>query len=179
MWEHTLLPGAIPAAEMALRLGVAALLGMALGLDRELRGIPAGIRTHGLVALSAAAVTVSGLMLYAEVRAGGGDSDPLRVVQGIFQAISFIGVGLVFVARGEVHNLTTAASLMLSAGIGIAAGAGQHALAAMAVGIGVVLLTLVRLLERLILGSKGRRHNGGRTDGAAARQRGEGPAPPQ
>lgn len=147
-------PQPIPDLEIALRLGLAALLGMALGLDREMRGLAAGIRTHGLIALSAAAVMASGLLLYAEVRGGQADADPLRVVQGIFQAIGFIGAGLVFARHGDVHNVTSAASITLVTAIGIAAGAGQYKLTAIATGLGILMLSLVRVAERLIPGSK-------------------------
>lgn len=146
-------PQAISDLAIVLRLGMAALLGMALGLDREMRGLAAGIRTHGLIALGAAAVILSGLLLYAEVRAGSGDADPLRVVQGIFQAIGFIGAGLVFARHGDVHNVTSAASITLATAIGIAAGAGQYRLAAIAAGFGILMLSAVRVLERLIPGS--------------------------
>jgi putative Mg2+ transporter-C (MgtC) family protein len=63
-------------SEMVIRLGVATLCGMLLGLDRELRGISAGLRTHALVSLSSAVITVSALELYGDTRAHGGDSDP-------------------------------------------------------------------------------------------------------
>src|SRR4030095_4091399 len=54
-----------------------------LGLDRELRGIAAGLRTHALVSLSSAVITISALDLYEAVRAHGGNSDPMRVIQGL------------------------------------------------------------------------------------------------
>ncbi|MBR0666458.1 MgtC/SapB family protein [Roseomonas hellenica] len=146
-------PHAISDLGIFLRLGTAALLGMALGLDREMRGLAAGIRTHGLIALSAAAVMVSGLLLYAAVRTGHGDADPLRVAQGIFQAIGFIGAGLVFARHGDVHNVTSAASITLATAIGIAAGAGQYKLTAIATGLGILMLSVVRVMERLIPGS--------------------------
>ncbi|CAH2601073.1 Protein MgtC [Rhodovastum atsumiense] len=146
-------PTMLTERELLLRLGLACLLGMLLGLDREARGLPAGIRTHGLSALSAASVTLCGLILYAEVRAGGGEADPLRVVQGIAQAIAFIGAGLVFVARGDVHNLTSAANIWLAAAVGIAAGLGLPFLAALTTLFGVFLLVVMRLVEHLIPGS--------------------------
>jgi putative Mg2+ transporter-C (MgtC) family protein len=145
-------PGALDAETMALRLGLAMLCGLALGLDREVRGKAAGLRTHALIALGAAVVTVSGLLMFRDVERAGGQADPLRVVQGIFQALGFIGAGLVFVARGDARNLTTAASIVLAAGIGIAAGAGQALLAAVATGFGLALLTVMDLLARLVSG---------------------------
>lgn len=152
--SQTALSQTIPTLEIALRLGLAALLGMALGLDREMRGLAAGVRTHGLIALSAATVIVAGLLLYAEVRESHGDADPLRVVQGIFQAIGFIGAGLVFARHGQVHNVTSAASITLATAIGIAAGGGEYRLTAVATGMGLLVLTVVRVIERVIPGSR-------------------------
>jgi putative Mg2+ transporter-C (MgtC) family protein len=130
--------------EIALRLGVATVVGILLGLDRELRGFPAGVRTHGLVALSSAAITVSALKL-TEVYE---DSDPLRVVQGLAQAIGFIAAGLIFAARGTVHNTTTAANVWLAAALGIAAGAAHYDVVAVATGFGIVILVVVGLIEK-------------------------------
>ena len=71
-------------SEIILRLGIATAAGLLLGLDRELRGISAGIRTHALVAMSSALITVSALILYDDLRASGQpDLDQLRVVQGL------------------------------------------------------------------------------------------------
>ena len=135
--------------ELALRLGLAALIGLLLGLDREMRGHDAGIRTHALVALSSAMIMVSSLLLYAEMRTSGGDGpDPLRAVQGLAQSIGFIAAGLIFVAGGGVKNVTSAANLWLATAVGIAAGAGQFGLVAVTTALGVLLLTVVRVAER-------------------------------
>ncbi len=136
--------------DILLRLGCGTLVGMALGFDREIRGFDAGLRTHGLVALSSAMLTVSSLMLFDEVRGLGGDSDPLRVVQGLAQAIGFIAGGLIFVRGGGVMNMTTASSVWTACAAGIAAGAGQFALLGIASGMAIVLLTLVGLAERFL-----------------------------
>ena len=141
-------------SEILVRLSLAALFGLVLGLDRELRGIAAGLRTHALVSVSSAAITVSAVMMAAEAReALGQDLDPLRVIQGLAQAIGFIAAGLIFVHHRDVHNLTSAANLWLATAVGVAAGAGQLFLAAVSVGFGVAIVTLVRVLERWIPGS--------------------------
>lgn len=145
--------GTFTALELFERLGAAALLGMLLGLDRELRGFAAGVRTHGILALSAALVVISGLMLHAETRNAGGEADPLRVVQGLFQGVGFIGAGLVFTRHRDVHNLTSAASIILALSMGIAAGAGQWMLAGIATAIGLIMLTVVRVVEGWLPGS--------------------------
>jgi putative Mg2+ transporter-C (MgtC) family protein len=136
-------------ADMLLRLGLATGAALLLGLDRELRGIAAGMRTHALVGLSAAVITLSALLLADELRrAGDADIDPLRAIQGLAQAIGFIAAGAIFVARGDVHNLTSAATLWLAAALGIAAGAGQIELTLAAFAIGGLVLTVLRPLER-------------------------------
>jgi putative Mg2+ transporter-C (MgtC) family protein len=147
--------GGFALADVAARLGAACIAGLALGLDRELRGMPAGLRTHALVSLSAASIMVSALMLYADLPDGGDPGpDVLRVVQGLAQAVGFVAAGVVFVSRGGVRNLTTAANLWLATGAGIAAGAGQLALAAVSVALGVAVLVLVRAVELVLPGSR-------------------------
>ncbi|AWN49956.1 MgtC/SapB family transporter [Methylobacterium terrae] len=135
-------------AEIVGRLGAATLCGLALGLEREWRGKDAGLRTHALVALSSAVITTSALSLYAVVRREGGDADPLRVIQGLAQAIGFISAGTIFVARRNVKNLTTAASLWFAASSGIVAGAAQFTLLAVAMGFGLAILIVLTLLHR-------------------------------
>ncbi|WAJ26933.1 MgtC/SapB family protein [Antarcticirhabdus aurantiaca] len=140
--------------DMAMRLGLATAVGLALGLDRELRGGAAGIRTHALVSMSSAVITVSALLLFDELKTMPGASiDPLRVVQGLAQAIGFVAAGSIFVSGGNVRNLTSAANIWLAAALGIACGAGQFALVFLGAGFGLVILTLVRIAERRLPGS--------------------------
>src|SRR3546814_15180985 len=84
-----------------------------------MRGHEAGIRTHALVALSSAMIMVSSLILYDQLRGDGAATDPLRAIQGLSQAIGFIAAGLIFVRRGEVRNMTTAANIWIACAIGI------------------------------------------------------------
>jgi putative Mg2+ transporter-C (MgtC) family protein len=140
--------------EVFLRLALATVCGLLLGLDREVRGIAAGLRTHAMISLSSAVITLSSFMIYNEVRASGqGDPDPLRVIQGLAQAIGFIGAGAIFVARGNVRNLTTAANMWLAAAVGIAAASGQFVLLLLATIFGVIIITGLRILERYLSGS--------------------------
>jgi len=132
--------------DLLTRLGVAAVLGLLLGLDRELRGHAAGLRTHGLICFAAAAMTVSIIALYLEL--GGARMDPLRIYEATGAFIGIIGAGLIVFSKGQVKNLTTAAHLWLAAVIGIACGAGQWPLVAIAAAISVVMLTLLGLVER-------------------------------
>ena len=135
-------------SELLLRLGAASFVGLLLGLDRELQGHEAGIRTHALVALSSAMIMASSLMLTAQLRGDEFQPDPLRAVQGLAQAIGFIAAGVIFVRGASVVNMTTAANIWVAAAIGIASGAGQYRLVLVGTGLGFVLLTLLKLFQR-------------------------------
>lgn len=131
--------------DLLSRLGVAAVLGLLLGLDREIRGHEAGFRTHGLICFSAAMMTVSIIALYTQI--GGERSDPLRIYEATGAFIGIIGAGLIVFSKGEVKNLTTAAHLWLAAVIGIACGAAQWPLVLIGSAISVIMLTLLSLVE--------------------------------
>jgi len=131
--------------DLLSRLGVAAVLGLLLGLDREVRGNAAGFRTHGLICFSAAAMTVSIIALHGQI--GGTKSDPLRIFEATGAFIGIIGAGLIVFSKGEVKNLTTAAHLWLAAVIGIACGAAQWPLVLIASVISVVMMTLLGFVE--------------------------------
>lgn len=132
--------------DLLSRLGGAAVLGLLLGLDRELRGHAAGLRTHGLVCFAAATMTVSIIALYNQLE--GDRMDPLRVFEAAGAFIGIIGAGLIVFSRGKVHNLTTAAHLWLAAVVGIACGAGQWPIVLIGGLVSLVMLTLLRVVER-------------------------------
>jgi putative Mg2+ transporter-C (MgtC) family protein len=132
--------------EVLMRLAIAALTGLLLGLDRELRGHAAGLRTHGLVCFTTAAMTVSMIALYRQI--GGERMDPLRIFEATGAFVGIIGAGLIVFSRGRVKNLTTAAHLWLAAVAGIACGAGQWPLVAMAAAVSIVMLTLLTIVEK-------------------------------
>jgi putative Mg2+ transporter-C (MgtC) family protein len=140
--------------EISLRLGVAAAIGLLLGLDRELTGKEAGIRTHALVALSAAMIMVSSLTLTAQLSTDAHLLDPLRSIQGLSQALGFIAAGVIFVRGANVVNMTTAANIWIAAAVGIAAGCGQYGLVLVGTAMGMILLTLFRVIERFLPGAK-------------------------
>lgn len=134
--------------EIVTRLAVAMAAGLVLGFDREVRGKDAGLRTNAMVALSSCIVMVSGMLLYDQVNAAeDGDVDPLRIVQGIAQAIGFIAAGMIFVSRGNVLNLTSAANVWFAAALGMAAGLGQYLLVGVSVIFGLIVLTGIRFVE--------------------------------
>nr|WP_246500688.1 MgtC/SapB family protein [Azospirillum rugosum] len=135
--------------EILLRFGLASLFGLLLGLDREVRGISAGVRTHMLVALSSAVTMLFALELFEELSVRGeSDPDPTRAIQGLAQAIGFLCAGVIFVARGSVRGLTTAASLWMTSAIGMAAGAGQYKIALAAILYAVAIVSVMWLVMR-------------------------------
>ena len=136
-------------SEMLWRFGLASLFGLLLGLDREVRGISAGVRTHMLVALSSATTMLIALELFEEISARGeADPDPTRAIQGLAQAIGFLCAGVIFVARGSVYGLTTAASMWMTSSIGMAAGAGMYQIATAAVLFAFLIVTVMWLVMR-------------------------------
>jgi putative Mg2+ transporter-C (MgtC) family protein len=125
--------------EMALRLLLATVLGGVIGLQRELSGKEAGLRTNMLICLGSALLTV--LSIYAFP-----GSDPARLAGGIATGIGFIGAGVILHRTGgAVTGLTTAATIWAVAGIGIAAGAGKYIIAAVATLLALVILLLPHL----------------------------------
>lgn len=136
--------------EILLRLGVAAVIGLLLGLDRESRGHAAGMRTHGLICVSAAATVVSVIALYYQL--DGERIDPLRLYEAIGAFVGIIGAGLIVFSRGRLHNLTTAAHLWLTAVIGIACGSGQWPLVLIGTIVSLVMMTVLRVVEHRVFG---------------------------
>lgn len=113
-----------------------------MGVNRELRGKPAGMRTHALVSLGAALVTLSSDYLASQAITY--DSNTVsRSIQGIVAGVGFLGGGVILKTsdRGSVRHLTTAASIWVVACIGIVCGVGQWPLATAA-----TLLTLLMLV---------------------------------
>lgn len=148
----TLLPEGLDYDAM-LRLLAAAGIGMAIGLNRDLHGKPTGMRTLGLVCMGAALAAVTGIRV--EGMAGHPDAMS-RVVQGILQGvlagIGFLGAGVVLRDQDalEVHGLTTAATVWVTAALGIACALASWEIVAFAVVITLALLAAARPLEHFV-----------------------------
>lgn len=139
--------------QIFLRLVVATLIGTALGLNREIHGKPAGMRTHALVALGASLITVISLEL--TTRDGQIDGGAvLRTIQGIMAGIGFLGGGVILRddSHQSVHGLTTAASVWVVASLGIACGAGQWLTALMALALTLTVLIFLGRIEKRCIG---------------------------
>ncbi|WGD49251.1 MgtC/SapB family protein [Bradyrhizobium sp. CB1650] len=134
-------------SEILLRLGVAALAGGVIGLDRDLHGKPIGPKTLGIVSLATATV----VLLTVQFAEPGKISDAAsRVIQGILTGIGFLGAGVIVREshRFRVRGLTSAACAFLAACLGIACGAGQWKIVLIALALALILLTVGRPVER-------------------------------
>lgn len=120
-------------------LVVATILSAVIGLDRETRA-PAGLRTHMLVGIGACLFTI--LSYHAFPR-----SETARVAAQIVTGIGFLGAGTIMQRKGNVHHLTTAASIWATAAVGMAVGVGAWFLALAATLIVWVVLRIVRKVE--------------------------------
>ena len=133
--------------ELLGRLVLAALLGGAIGAERELNDQPAGLRTHIAVAVGAAlfgVISTLGFLEFDQLRANSTiQADVTRVASNVVVGIGFLGAGVIFRQGSNVRNLTTAASLWAVAAIGLACGVGDVTSAA--IGTAVLLGSLVLL----------------------------------
>src|SRR5918911_4796675 len=139
--------------ELVGRLLVAVVLGSVLGWERQMGRHPAGLRTHMLVSLGAAAYTVAGIYGVAGVFGSGFGSvqDPGRVAAQIITGIGFLGAGTIWRSSGDegvIRGLTTAASIWVAASIGMLTGYGLYVLAAGTAVLSFAVLRLMRGAER-------------------------------
>ncbi|MCJ7777192.1 MAG: MgtC/SapB family protein [Sedimentisphaerales bacterium] len=123
-----------------LRILLAVVLGGVIGLERQLSGKPAGLRTNIMICLGSAVFTI-----ISEHMAKPGDS-VTRIASQIVTGVGFLGAGAIIRERGGIHGLTTAATIWLVASIGMACGAGFYSLAVISTIIAIiVLIGLVKL----------------------------------
>ena len=135
--------------DVFLRLGAASIVGALIGIDREIRDKPAGLRTITLVSLGSAVFTLAAL--------GNNTGDATsRVIQGIVTGIGFLGAGTIVRGQTEqsIRGLTTAASIWLAAAIGIACALAYWALVLAASLFGLLVLALEGIEPRIKAGMK-------------------------
>lgn len=140
----------LPVAEIVLRLAMAAGLGLLLGLDRELKNKPVGIRGYMMVALGAAGFAILNLELGGALHSqeNGFSIDPSRSIQGLIGGIGFLGAGAIIHRKAGVRGMATGAGIWLSGAIGMACGFGSYLLAFSLTGIAVFILVVVGFIRK-------------------------------
>lgn len=140
--------------ELLLKLGIAALLGLVIGIERELKDKPLGLKTSSVIAIVSCLLTV--VSIQSAYQFPGSDDvriqmDPLRLAAQIVSGIGFLGAGVIL-KRGNDHisGLTTAAIIWGSAGIGIAVGAGFYIEAICAVALLIISVQIIPYLTSKI-----------------------------
>lgn len=133
-------------AEMVARIGIAFVLGLAVGLERQWRARMAGLRTNVLVSVGAALFVLFGAYAFTD-RA---DADPTRVAAQVVSGIGFLGAGVIWRQRGSISGLNTAATLWATAAVGVLAGGGLYVAAAAGTVTIVLANTILRPLARTI-----------------------------
>jgi len=136
-------------------LALAFVLSAVIGLERQRRFKSAGLRTHTLVGVGSAVFTLVSAYGFADITGRGASIDPSRIAAQIVSGIGFLGAGVIFVRRGSVSGLTTAASIWLTAGVGMACGAGLPTLAVMATGCHLATVTVLGRLGRRMQANPG------------------------
>jgi len=135
--------------EFLVRILLASLLGGLIGLERDIHGRAAGLRTHLLVSLGAAVFTILSGVISNNAATSGFTSDPARIAAQIVSGIGFLGAGVIIKEGVNVRGLTTAACLWTVAAIGMAAGSGYYARAIFATVIAMIGLVLLKYSENL------------------------------
>jgi putative Mg2+ transporter-C (MgtC) family protein len=132
---------------IAIKLLVAVVCGGAIGFERELSHKPAGLRTNVLVCVGAT------LFMVVSRHIGGGApyTDPARLVAQVVTAIGFIGAGVILQSRGSISGLTTAATILLVGAVGVTIGEGMFTVAVMTTVLVMVVLVLLRKVERAVV----------------------------
>jgi len=140
--------------ELMARLATAVVLGAAVGVERELHGKQAGLRTHTLIALGAALLTVMSVLIPAPFAAAYHTGDVSRIASNIATGVGFLGAGVILHSRGRIVGLTTAATIWVVAAIGVAAGAGEYVIAVGTCVLVLVVLVPLRWWERRVARSR-------------------------
>ena len=134
-------------AQMILRLFLATIFGSLIGLEREIHGKVAGFRTHALVSLGAALMTIVSTEIYETYR-NVAQVDPSRIAAQVVSGIGFLGAGAIIRFPTGITGLTTAASLWVASAIGLACGAGFYKSAFAATVLALLVLALFGTLGR-------------------------------
>jgi putative Mg2+ transporter-C (MgtC) family protein len=133
-----------PFSEFVVRLTLAAALGAAIGVERDVHRRPAGVRTSAFVCFGSALFTILSLELAHRY----GDSSSTRIASNLVQGIGFLGAGAILRESGGIVGLTTAATIFVEAAIGMAAGGGLYAVAGYATALALIVLVVLGIATR-------------------------------
>jgi len=137
--------------EIVVKLAIALLLGMSLGIERAIAGKTAGMRTYGLVTLGSALFVIIGILSSGvNLNANVFTDSTARITAAIIQGIGFLGAGLIIFKDSRVSGVTTAAGIWVSAGVGIAIGYGFYALAIIATVFALFIFTALWFIENKV-----------------------------
>lgn len=148
----------LPITAIIVRIVVAGLLGAIIGLEREMRNRPAGLRTHMLTSIAAAVFTVMTFEIYYEMvdlNASIARLDPLRVIEAVTAGVAFLSAGAIFRSGGNVKGLTTGAAIWMAGAVGVASGAGFYGVAVTGAVFALVVTSLLGLFEKKVLHAEG------------------------
>jgi putative Mg2+ transporter-C (MgtC) family protein len=120
-----------------------------IGIEREIKKRPAGLRTNMMVSLAAALFTLLAVELISDSQEVGNIMrvDPLRTIEAVIAGVAFLGAGAIIRGGDDVKGLTTGASLWVSGAIGVACGGGYYIIAAIATILAVIVLYVIGVLE--------------------------------
>ncbi|WP_411819597.1 MgtC/SapB family protein [Hyphococcus formosus] len=141
---------ATPFAEILARMLMACVFAFVIGVDREYRSRPAGLRTNMLTALAACAFTIIAIEMISDL--GSYDDrtqlDPIRVVQAVTAGVAFLAAGTIIQSGGSVKGLTTGAGMWLAGAVGLACGAGYLTVGFIATCLALLILIPINIFEK-------------------------------
>jgi len=143
----------IPDSEIILRLGIAAVLGMLVGFERERQNQPAGLRTHTILAIGACLAMTISINVAIQYVGSVLNGDPGRIAAQVISGIGFLGAGAILRYGNSVKGLTTATSLWTIAVVGMAIGAGHYVAGVATTAMLLIILVLLNVLEKKLIHS--------------------------
>lgn len=133
--------------EITLRLLLAAIYGILIGMERHQNGKPVGRRTHALICVSGSMIAIIGLCGFENMDYF--TRDPTRLPVGVLTGLGFLGAGVIWQDKGGVRGLTTAATVYATACVGLSVGFGYYFLGTLSTALIVLILCSGRILSKL------------------------------
>ena len=149
-------PPVLPWRILLLRVTGAVLLCGLIGIEREKKNQPAGLRTQILVGLASCIYAIVTLTIVSQAHGEFVRIDPLRIVEAVTGGVAFLAAGMIVFYNGQVHGLTTGAAMWLSAAVGLCCGLGLWGLAVLGAGLSLIVMIALRSVEDRLLHAKGK-----------------------